>query len=349
MPIPQRQQIREQLGILEEKLEELGTLALANETHSLESPPTLQFGADVLLHDALDAIRDLGQLVHEQQLFKSIPTRDFLQRISGLLVQDAATQGCDIAIATYGEGKISMEMAELVMGAILSGFRASLKSQLSLSRTERLKHHLFATGSIYLEVKANAGEVQFRLTDDGQGLVGEKSSSITSDRHFQRLRDHIARCGGWFRHSIFESGGGAIEFKVPLSQHRLDVFPIRHGAFEALIPCASVAEVIEKKGEEELPSGIDAFAFDENKGMVPVRGEWKTALRVVVADLQFCLVCSGIGSRMRARRISAEEFVEDGSWLKSFGLFREEGASRALPLLEGGALVQLYKSAGGTT
>lgn len=340
-----RQLIREQLGVLEERLEELGALALANERQALERPSALSFGSDILLQEALASIRDLGQLVYEQQLFKSVSANDFLQRIVGLLVQDAAAQGCDIAVAHFGEGRISMEMAELVLGAILAGFRASLKSHKSLSRVQRHRHYLFGTGSIYVEVRATAGEILFRLTDDGQGYG--KRSDLASEKHFQKLREHIARCGGWFGHSSFENFGGLIEFKVPLSHNRLEALILRQGDFEVLIPSTSVAEVLE--AGELPPDDAVVFSLDENTGLAPALEKAAVFLRIGVADLQFWISCESLGARVKARRLSAADFVEEGSWLKDLGLFRTEEHSQALPLLEGASLVQLYRECGGET
>ncbi len=342
-----RQLIREQLGVLEERLEELGALALSNERQALERPSHLSFGSDTLLQEALASVRDLGQLVYEQQLFKSVSANDFLQRIVGLLVQDAASQGCDIAVAHYGEGRISMEMAELVLGAILAGFRASLKSHKALTRIQRHKHHLFPVGSVYVEVRATAGEIQFRLTDDGQGFAKRAGSDLSSEKHFQKLREHIARCGGWFGHAAFENFGGLIEFKVPLSHNRLEALVLRRGAFEVLVPSTSVVEILEPG--ERAPPGAAIFTLDEDAGLTPGGEELPVLVRVGVADLQFWIGCETLGARVKARRLSAVDFVEDGSWLKHLGLFRTEDQSRALPLLEGAELVQLYRDCGGVT
>ena len=104
-----REQIREQFGILEEQLEELG--ALAGGAISVPTP-----NSELLLHDALEAVRELSRLVHEQQLHRSVSAHDFLLKICGILVQDASVQGVDVAVSHFGEGRISMEMAELEIG-----------------------------------------------------------------------------------------------------------------------------------------------------------------------------------------------------------------------------------------
>ncbi len=104
--------------MLEEQLELLGALASTNEQQAVPADVSQTFGSDLHFQDALEALRSLFRLLHEQQQQKSIPAKDFLARIIGILVQDASAQGVDLAVTQYGEGKISMDMAELVIGSI---------------------------------------------------------------------------------------------------------------------------------------------------------------------------------------------------------------------------------------
>ncbi|MGZ3703882.1 MAG: hypothetical protein ACXWSD_19295, partial [Bdellovibrionota bacterium] len=246
----QRQQIRDQLGVLEERLEELGALACANERDSSQSTSGFRFGADLILQDTFESMRDLSQLVHDQQLHKSIPANDFLLRICSLMVQASHEHGVVLSISHHGEGKISLEMAELVMGAIVASFRSCLRSHRGLNRAQRNKSHLFPTGSVYLELKAGAGEVQFRLTDDGQGF----GAATAGDKRFQKLREHIADCGGWFGHKTFLPCGGMIEFKVPLAQNRTECHVLRQGEFELLVPSSCVLDISQNSGTQRVPA-----------------------------------------------------------------------------------------------
>ncbi|HEY8278942.1 MAG TPA: hypothetical protein VIH99_04920 [Bdellovibrionota bacterium] len=336
-----RQQIREQLGIIEERLEDLGAFASANERQALRSPDPFSFGSDLLLQEALDSVRDLGQLIHEQQLFKSLPADDFLRRVCTLLVQDAAAQGSDVAISHFGSGKVSMEMAELVMGAIIASFKACLKGQKTFSRVQRVKQHLFPTASIYLELQATHGEVQFRLIDDGRGYAKE---SATMEKQFHKLREHIGNCGGWFRYSSCETYGGLIEFKVPLALSRAEALILREGDFELLLPSSCVAETIERQGKGRVPPGATVYRIDEHAGLVPGGEDSPVLLRLGVADLQFWVGCEAVAGKTLARRVSAADFVEKGSWMQDLGVFQSEGINRALPMLEGRALVQFYQA-----
>lgn|GEM_PF-5785819 len=343
MQQPQRQQIRDQLGILEEKLEDLGAFASTNERMGLKAPAPMQFGSDLLLQDALDSMRVLSHLVHEQQLFKSVSTGDFLHKILSLLVQDAAAQGCDIAVSHYGEGKISMEMAELVMGAIVAGFRATLRSHKALPRAERARNQLFATGSIYVEVRSSPGEIMFRIVDDGKGFGDSSDISIGAEKQFDKLREHIARCGGWFGRKSFGGVGGAIEFKVPLAHNRVEALVLKSGNFEALLPSSCVAEIFESGAESKPPKGALILGLSEAHGLEPNSAEGGTLLRVCVADLEFWLACEELGSKNLVRRISAAEFVEEGSWLQLLGLFQ----GRSLPLFDGTTLIRFFKENSG--
>ncbi len=343
-----RQQIRAQLAVLEERIDELGALASATELHSLQSPANVSFGSDLLLQSALDSMSSLDRFFQDEQAHKSISADNFLQRVVGLLVQDATRLECDIAVSHFGEGKISMEMAELVMGAILGGIRASLKSHKGLSRAQRLRRHLFITGTVYLEVCATESEIQFRIIEDGQGFAGPELPDLGQEKQVQKLREHIAQCGGWFSHCPFEHNGSKIEFKVPVAQNRLQAVVLRQGAFEALLPSANIAECIEPEGESIIPAGALVLQLDEHGGLVPGNGDAAVRLRVGVADLQFWITCDAISTGVKTRRIPASGFVEEESWLRHFGVFQEVGTSRALPLLDGAALVHLHGICGGT-
>lgn len=347
MQQPHRQQIREQLGVLEEKLEELGAFACANERLSLKNSAPVQFGSDLLLQDALESMRALSQLVHEQQLSKSVNASDFLQKIISLLVQDAASQGCEIAVSHYGEGKISMEMAELVMGAIVAGFRATLRSQKALTRADRARKHLFPIGSIYVEVRSSPGEIMFRLVDDGQGFHEDDTLATGAEKQFEKLREHIARCGGWFGRSSFDSFGGMIEFKVPLAHNRMEALVLKQGEFRVLIPSSSVAEISETGSPLKVPAGAMILRLHESLGVERGSADSTVLLRVGVADLQFWLACDSLEGKVLARRAPATEFTDDGSWLQSLGIFQAEGTGRALPLFEGTTLIRFYKENSG--
>lgn len=346
MQTPIRQQIREQLGVLEEKLEELGALAGANERMSLHSPDPVGFGTEVLFQEALDSLKALGQLVHEQQLTKSVAATDFLQKIISLLVQDAAAQGCELAVSHYGEGKISMEMAELVMGAIVAGFRASLRSQKALGRAERAELNLFPVGSIYVEVRASASEIQFRLIDDGAGFPAADGLTAGVEKQFDKLREHVARSGGWFGRSSLGEVGGAIEFKVPLAHNRQEALVLREGDFEVLLPAACVAEAVEH-GQGRVPEGALVLRPNAAAGLEPCPPEGNVFLRVGVADLQFWITCESLQGKVLARRSPAGEFTAPDSWLQCFGLFHDKGAARALPLLEGTILIRFHRENSG--
>ena len=341
-----RQQIRDQLGALEERLEELGAFASANERESLRSSEPFRFGSELLLQDALDSMRDLSQLVYDQQLLKSIPANDFLLRICGLMVQDAHSHGVDLAISHHGEGKISMEIAELVMGAIVATFRSSLKSHRGLTRDQRLKNHLFQTGSVYLEVRANTSEVQFRLADDGHGFSPSAGGKAGGDVRFAKLRDHIAQCGGWFGHKSFAPCGGLIEFKVPLTHNRTESLVLRQGEFEVLLPSSCALEVRQNSGAARPPENTPLFRIHETEGLIAGDESSPVLLRIGVADLQFWVGCESVSGAVKVRRAPAGEFVEEGCWLRTLGLFHEDGVGRALPLLDGAALVHFHTALG---
>jgi hypothetical protein len=208
----ERQRIKDEIGALEERLELLDLTALANESYPLEGRGKYDFRSDVMLREALESLQRLQTLVQEEKLERSLEAEDFLRRIASLLVREAQTAGFEIAISTFGTGRISMEMAEVSMGAILACLRASLRSFKGMGRALRVKNHLFFTFSVYLEVRATPDEVHFRLLDDGQGYNGSFRTEFETENQFKRFRSHIYRFGGWFRRKSLPGYGGSIEF-----------------------------------------------------------------------------------------------------------------------------------------
>jgi hypothetical protein len=337
---PQRQQIRDQLGVLEERLEELGALARAGERGS-EGQQGYRFGAELLLNDALESMRDLSLLVNDQQQQKSVSAQDFLLRICALMVQSAQAHGVDIAVSHHGDGRISLEMAELVMGAIIAAFRSSLAGYRNFTPAERVKSHLFRTASVYLEVKATPGELQFRLLDDGQGLAAREQAS------FRRLREHVAECGGWFAHKNFEPCGGLIEFKIPIAQNRVEAIVLRQGEFEMLLPSSCVLEMSRASGQHPVAAGVATYEVHGTDGLVKGSSGSPVLVRVGVADMQFWIGCDEATGPVKVRRSPAADFFEEGCWIRTLGVFQHQGAGRALPMLDGAALVQFQTILGG--
>ena len=337
---PQRQQIRDQLGVLEERIEELGALARAGERGTSGSD-AYRFGAEILFQDALASMRDLSRLVNEQQLQKSVSAQDFILRICALLVQAAQAHGVDLAISHHGEGRISLEMAEMVMGAIVAAFRSSLAGQRNFGSALRLERHLFRTGSVYLEVKASSGELQFRLLDDGQDLGVEKKGA------FLRLREHVAQCGGWFAHKSFQPCGGLIEFKIPIMQNRDDCLLLRRDSMEVLLPSACVLEVSRAPKDHPVAPGVAVYRLDELDGLGLGSTTSPVLIRVGVADVQFWIGCDAISAPLKTRKLPATDFFQEGSWIHALGVFQHEGSGRALPMFDGGALAHFHSILGG--
>jgi hypothetical protein len=345
----ERQKIKDQISEMEEQLEILEGIALQNGAHAVAGEGAYEFSEDLLVSQAMSSLRNLKDLVHEQSLFKSLAAEDFLQKISGVLVREARALGYEIALSTFGSGRISMEMAELSMGAVLACVRASLRSFKGMDLASRQKHRLFTTFSFYLEARATDDAVQFRLLDDGLGYDGDFRAEFESEKQFTKIRSYIARHGGWFTRRTLPGVGGAIEFKVPLPLSRFECMVIKQGAFEVLLPTACVAQVVELPTLEAL-SGLYAVpAADNGLTAVPVSAlaNASVAVKVGVADFQFWLLCDAAERRVTARRHVAGELVESGCWFGFLGIFHDGKYQQALPLLDGEALMNFFAKAGG--
>ena len=333
-----RQEIKEQLSALEEQLDLLSARSRSGHDQARLNGATL--------NETIDALKGLHELIHDQSLRKSLSAQDFLRRVVSVLVQDASALGYNVAVSCYGEGRISAEMVEISMGAIVACLKASLRSYRNMAQAIRMQNHLFPTYGIYLEVKANPDGIQFRLIDDGKGYSGGFLVEAESETQFDRLRTQVAKQGGWFTRRSFGKYGGTIEFKVLLPRARFESLVLKTGETEILLPCSYVSEVCEITDLAEQVTEEDRIfvRMDPHDGFSRVEEPtgFATAVRVAVADFQFWVLCDEATQKLSARRYPAGDFVEEGCWFNSLGLCPTGGSLRALPLVEGEQLMKFY-------
>jgi len=346
----ERQRVRDQIGALEEQLERLREISLSNGESLLTRTDNFNFQEDIVVGEAQATVRGLQDLLQEQSLEKSIPAQDFLKRVVAILLREAAAAGHNVALTTFGTGRISLDMVEISMGAIMACLRASIRGFSEVSQTQRAARQLFRTFSINLEIRATGDEVYFRVADDGRGLNDAFNGEFETEKHFQKIRTHISRFGGWFRRQTLSPYGGMIEFKIPMARGRFDCLLLKGSGFEILVPNSCVAEI--RQGEN-FPAGVSGrllvASLNEAHGLTKVveGGRYTVAVRVAVADFQFWIRCEGFGERVRARKNSAEGFTEAGTWLKNFGIYHDSGVAKVLPLLEGEAMMNFQLENGG--
>lgn len=343
----QRERIREQLGFLEEQLERLQTVATSNSRSSIDDSITYQFDESILIEEMNRSFNELQSLVQEETLRqKSMTAQDFLSRVIRCLITKSTELGFDIAVTHYGEGRVSLEMVEISMSAILSCIHASLRSYKGMSRAHRMKQRLFYPYSFHLEVRASLDEMRFRIIDDGQGYAGDLRSQFDSEKHFKGIRGEIGKNGGWFKSRSYGEFGGMIEFKMPLKRSRFETLVLGCADGEVLVPGHSVSEICEGKflppeEKEEIYAKLSAGG-----GLVSCNREEARAsacvVRMGVADFQLWVACSGAMRRVVARRHSADGFVESDSWYTQFGIFHEQGLGMTLPLLDGDVLLRFH-------
>lgn len=335
----ERQRIKDEIGALEERLELLDQAAHSSGS-AAASADAIDLDSGQMIRDALDSLRRLQGLVQEEKFERSIDAEDFLRRVTSVLVREAQAAGFELAVATFGTGRISMEMVEVSMGAILACLRASLKSFKGMGRALRVKNHLFYTYSIYLEVRATPDEVHFRLLDDGQGYNGSFRTEFETEHQFRRIRNHISRFGGWFRRRSLPGYGGAIEFKAALPLSRFESLLLKSGGTEILLPHGCVIEVTKS---QSLPGDRVAF-LDATSGLSVESpgGMHTTAVKVAVADFQFWIVCESATPVPKTRRISGEGLTDRHAWFQGFGVFHEETVPKVAPLLEGETLMNFH-------
>lgn len=336
-----RQELKEQLGALEEQLELLSARARSS-LH--QGQPSSVAGEN--LYQTIDALQGLHDLIHDQSLKKSLSAHDFLRRVVSVLVQDANVLGYPIAVSFFGEGKISAEMVEISMGAIVACLKASLRSYRNMPQAVRMQHHLFPTYSVYLEIKADPDGLRFRMLDDAKGYTGGFLAESESEAQFQKLRAQVAKQGGWFSRRSLPKIGGTIEFKIQLPRARFECARLQSGETEILLPSSYISNVCTIEEFSGLVTDDDRLfvKLDSREGMVLAEdpGEFTTAVKVGIADFQFWVLCQDAAERVASRRYPCHEFVEENSWFCNLGLFPKEGVLKALPLVEGEQLMKLY-------
>ncbi len=343
----ERERIREQLGYFEEQLERLDSVALSNESFPIDDTSRYQFDESILIEEMKRSFHELANLVQEETLRqKSLSANDFLGRVIRCLIQQAEGMGYQLAISQYGEGRVSLEMVELSMSAILSCIGASLRSYKGMSRAHRMKNKLYVPYSVHLEIIASLEEIHFRLVDDGQGYSGSLRAQFDAEKHFKGIRSEIGKSGGWFKRKSFEEYGGSIEFKMPLKRARFESWLLNCHDGEVLVPAHCVSENLEGKNlppeeKDEIYARLSA-----NQGLIACTREEilksKSAVRMGVADFRLWVACESADKKTQSRRHSADGFVAQDSWYEQFGIYHERGDGRALPLLDADVLLRFH-------
>jgi hypothetical protein len=341
----ERQRIRDQIGALEEQLELLDHCSQKSSLGSLQGSRDPFFDEEKLLSEAKRSVAELKELFREQSLQKSVPAQDFLKRVTSILIREASAAGYKhLSVGTFGTGRISLDMVEASMSAILACLRLSLSGFSGMDLGRRAKLRLFPSYSFYLEAHGGSDEVRFILMDDGQG----KPQGGAREGFQQKIRALISRQGGWFRRRALARYGGQVELRIPLASPRFDCLVLQSGKTEVLLRASCVAEILEDGGRaQRKQDGRFVACLDETHGLAPAEeaegsSAPPVAVRVAVADFEFWIRCDSIKARVKSRKHPSDGFVDHGSWITSFGIFQTNGANGLLPLLEGENLMRFF-------
>lgn len=340
----QKEKIREQLSVLEERLEQLEGFFLSPENYSPEKISQFK--------NAKNTFSELQGLVQDEALRqRSIPTEQFVRKILPFLIHEANGKGYEINVGYYAEGKISMEMVEISMNAILTCIKSSLKCYQGMSRAHRIQKRLFQPFSFFLDVRADISEIKFSLIDDSFGYKSSFNTGIESEKLFKSMRTHMASHDGWFGNQSFQRYGGVIQFRIPQQRTRFDCILLQGIDCEVLLPSSCVIEQIPAKNLDSKNTNLKVFLLQENGGLdlkesIGPEFQSYTAIKIGVADFQFWILCKKILQTVRARRLAGSDFLDPSAWFRDFGVFLQDSSEVLIPLVDGSVLMDFYQKWG---
>ena len=350
----QKEKWQNQFGYLEEQIERLQNTAFRNDASALDplSPPPMS------LQDQLKEIHEqtkrLEKLVHEEVFQqKNVSATDLLVKICRYLMDEAGKNNLPISFSYFGSGKISMQMVEQIMPIIVFGVKASIANYIRENWDSlRAKNNLFSTCSLYLELRASDGSVDFKIIDDGFGYENGKKA----------IRESVAKYAGWARFQSYESYGAILEVKIPTQRSRTESVIFSYGPHRVGMPQSSIREEAMpiKKSELKEQEGycyvpiknilIKACTIHPQFGLEFVEDgadhltKELFATVVGVADFQLAILTELQPEKKLLRVIQAKEWIEENSWYTTLGLLSDVEAAQALPYIDGISLMNFYKN-----
>ena len=351
--------ISEDFGKLEERLEQLQTLASMND-QAVISAGNYNHTYTEVLREIRGEVAELQEKVFERVLnSKSIDARDFLNKIVKHLIDESRDLGLDIAISVHGKGRVPMHLIEIALSSILACVKLSVESFRKQSGVDRIIKNLFPTCSFQLEIAASTSEMHFKILHDGEAFSSDAVGAWTET--VRAIRENVARAGGWFSFHGLDSYGGRVEFKIPVARTRHSGFILRSGSFEMIVPSSCVAETFQELEAAKIIDGNGMFYYGEraivcfltaDQGVEPIdklsisRLEGAKAVLLGAADFQFMVLCDDFQVINKVRAVDDRDLLDSGAWFRKFGVFQEGATSRLLPMMDGGVLVNFHKQIG---
>ncbi len=353
--------ISDDFGKLEERLERLEALANTNDQAIASGTGIYDHTYTEVLRDVRNELSELQEKVFERVLSsKSIEAKEFLTRIVKHLVDESRDLGLDVAISLHGTGRVPMHLIELALSSILACVKVSVESFRKQSGVDRIMKHLFPTCSFQMEIKASSTEIHFRILHDGDGF--SQDAIGTWAETVRAIRENVAKTGGWFSFHRFESYGGRVEFKIPVTKTRFPGYVVRTGSFETVVPASCVTDALQEISAERISVKDGEYFYDNNAvvgylsasdGLERLtkenvsRVEGAKGIMLGAADFQFLILCDDFQMLEKVRSVEDRDMLEKDSWFHSFGVFHEGSASRVVPLMDGETLVRFHKLYGG--
>ena len=335
----QKEEIKENFNVLEERLDRLQAIALHNEVYSVASEANFDFEQTRWIEEIRAQVSALHSAVSEEVLKqKSISAIDLVTKVSKFVIEETQKKDIDISISSFGKGQVSLLMLESAMAAILACARVAISSVNASDYLARQEKGLFGTSSFSITLISSDEGMHFTIQDDG---IGYADQNFNTD--FSSLREYVAKQGGWFQAITNKTYGGKIEFRIPLPRLRVESHLLSAGSFILGIPASCVTQIL----ENPVLENERLYVIHPQVGLMPLHSlaeapACTSAVRIAVADFQFVVACEKIEQSIAVRKLKEGDLLEENSWFHFFGVYQKEGLSHLIPYIEGQSLMDLY-------
>lgn len=278
----------------------IGHVAEASSAVALAHDAALRHGAGSLVDAVQQVQAAIGQAREQALGLRMVPLAEVCARFPRLVREAARQVGKEVELLLdIGDAEIDRELVEAVVDPLTHLVRNAVDHGLEPAE-ERVRHGKPARGHVLLSARREGGQIVIGVRDDGRGLDRERIRRRAIERGLitpqQRLNDaetldlicqpgfstaqavtelsgrgvgmdvvrrHIEALRGELRLASEPGHGTLMQLRVPMTLALLDVFVLRVGTADYLLPLDAVQECL------DAPAGLPQQAL----GSFAWRGE----------------------------------------------------------------------------